>query len=140
MSDFNNWDEFTVLRKNTYAQKNKAEAKKNALKSGNYETVKKNVNPDGAKMYKLDNEEIGKIEKVNSNLGKVLLRARNEKGFTQKELAQKVGGGLNPKVIQDLENGKGKKDGALMVKIQRVLGVKLTGKSETWGTPLNKPK
>ena len=135
MSDFN-WDEFTILRKNMNKQRNKEEVKKKALMSGNYETVKKNTNTNSSKMYKLENEELGKIEKVNFNLGKILLRVRNEQHLSQKELAKKVGGGLNPKIIQEIESGKGKKDGSLMVKIQKALGVKLTGKPETWGSPL----
>jgi ribosome-binding protein aMBF1 (putative translation factor) len=121
-----------------YSQKNKVEAKKNAIKNGNFETVRKTSNPNGSKMYKLDNEEIGKIEKVSLKLGQIVLKARNGKGWSQKELAQKIGGGLNTKIIQEIENNTAKKDGALLVKIQRVLGVKLTGKPETWGQPLNK--
>ena len=138
MCDFNDWDKFTVLRKKLYSQKNKVEAKKNAIKNGNFETVRKTSNPNGSKMYKLDNEEIGKIEKVSLKLGQIVLKARNGKGWSQKELAQKIGGGLNTKIIQEIENNTAKKDGALLVKIQRVLGVKLTGKPETWGKPLNK--
>lgn len=138
MSDFNDWDKFTVLRKNMNSQKNKLEAKKNAMKNGNFETVRKTSNPNGSKMYKLDNEELGKIEKVSLKLGQIVRQARNSKGWSQKDLAQKVGGGLNPKIIQEIENNTAKKDGALLVKIQRALGVKITGKPETWGQPLNK--
>jgi len=140
MSDFNNWDEFTVLRKNLNLQKNKVESKKQALRNGNFETVKRNTDPNRAKLYKLDNEESGKIEKVNKQIGQIIQRARNEKGWSQKELAQKIGGGMNPKIIAEIENNKGQKDGSILVKIQRVIGVKITGKPETWGEPLNKKK
>ena len=89
MSDIN-WDEFTVLRKNINSKKNKEESKNKAIRSGNYSTVKKNKDTSGAKMYKLDNEEIGTISKIDIKLGLIIKKARNNLNIPQEQLAKNL--------------------------------------------------
>lgn len=51
-----------------------------------------------------------------------------EKSFTQKDLAQKVN--EKPSVIQDYESSKAIPNPQILGKLERILGVKLRGKSD----------
>jgi len=54
--------------------------------------------------------------------------------MTQTDLANKTSTKVN--VIQEFESGKAAPDNTLLLKIQKVLGVKLTGKESEIGTPI----
>ena len=61
---------------------------------------------------------------------------RREKELTQKELATKIN--EQPKIIADLEAGRGQPNQQTLAKIERILGVKLRGKDI--GQPLTMGK
>ena len=79
------------------------------------------------KLSKIENEtENFKIEKVSLNFKKELQKARLAKKMTQKDLATKLN--VLPKVINEYEAGKAIPNVQLIVKMDRVLGVKLPRK------------
>ncbi|XP_065205194.1 endothelial differentiation-related factor 1 [Planococcus citri] len=76
---------------------------------------------------KLDREtEELKHDKVTLDLGKCIQQARQNKGFSQKDLAAKIN--EKPQIIQDYEAGKGIPNQIVLGKLEKQLGVKLRGK------------
>ena len=67
------------------------------------------------------------MKKVDTNVGKAIQRARQEKKFTQKDLATKVN--EKPNVINDYEAGRAIPNQQVLGKLERALGVKLRGKN-----------
>lgn len=113
---------------------NKNVAKERALKklnktSGILETKKKNSG-DGGAMRKLEEDmDTLKVETVNKSISKVIREQRTKLGLKQKDLANKVN--VTPSVIQQYENGSIKSDIKVLIKLERVLKCKLTGKGFT---------
>lgn len=113
---------------------NKNVAKENALRklkktSGILEVKKKNSGDVGA-MRKLEEDmETLKVETVNKSISKVIREQRTKLGLKQKDLANKVN--VTPTVIQQYENGSIKSDIKVLLKLERVLKCKLTGKGFT---------
>eukprot|EP01048_Picozoa_sp_COSAG05_P002485 COSAG05_NODE_103_length_19033_cov_99.004278_6_plen_91_part_00 len=64
-------------------------------------------------------------EKVSQDLKVRIMKARQAKGMTQKELAQKIG--EKPQVINLMEAGKSVPNNQILGKMERALGVKLRG-------------
>lgn len=62
--------------------------------------------------------------KILKNLGISLKHLREQKGYTQEELAEKVG--IHPTYVGKLEAGKNNTNVIKLFKISRALGVKLT--------------
>ena len=52
-----------------------------------------------------------------------MIKARNAKGLTQKQLAQQLN--MQPQVINEYESGKAIPNNAVIAKIERALGAKL---------------
>jgi len=76
----------------------------------------------------LDNEtENLTHKKVSKNMGKVIAQGRQEKKMTQKELATKIN--EKPQVVQEYENGKAIPNSQVTNKIQKALGIYITGKN-----------
>ena len=73
-----------------------------------------------------DDDEIKKIKTVGLETGKQIQQARLAKKIKQKELAQRLN--VQVSIIQQYENGKAKYNGAMLTRIGKVLGVRLTGK------------
>ena len=113
---------------------NKNVAKENALRklkktSGILEVKKKNSGDAGA-MRKLEEDMDNlKVETVNKSISKVIREQRTKLGLKQKDLANKVN--VTPTVIQQYENGSIKSDIKVLLKLERVLKCKLTGKGFT---------
>ena len=113
---------------------NKKVAKERALKNlnktcGIFETKKKNSGDAGA-MRKLEEDmDTLKVETVNKSISKVIREQRTKLGLKQKDLANKVN--VTPSVIQQYENGSIKSDIKVLIKLERVLKCKLTGKGFT---------
>lgn len=111
----------------------KEQAKK-ALRTGKtpIETLKKfgaggNKNLSNQNMKKLEEDsENLKVETINKKLSQEIMKARTFKGWKQKDLATKVN--VLPSVVQKYENGQAIPDHNIILKLQKVLGVKLTGK------------
>nr|CAG4648999.1 EOG090X0ILG [Polyphemus pediculus] len=85
---------------------------------------------------KLDQEsEELKHDKIPLEIGKLIQKGRQDKGFTQKELATKIN--EKPQVITDYEAGRGVPNQTILGKIERAIGIKLRGKDK--GQPLEPP-
>lgn len=85
-------------------------------------------NPEGQRLTKLDNtDDIVAVKKVDVSVGKAISQARQEKKFTQKDLATKIN--EKPQVINDYEAGRAVPNQQLLGKLERALGVKLRGKN-----------
>jgi putative transcription factor len=101
----------------------------NAKKKRNGETETR-AKFDGSKssaMRKLDDAtEVSKPQRINPKIKETIMKARTAKGLTQKELAQRAQ--VQPTIVQQYETGKAKADVAVLRKMERILGVKLTGK------------
>lgn len=75
---------------------------------------------------KLDDEtEVLSHERVPSELRKNIMQARLDKKLTQAQLAQQIN--EKPQIIQEYESGKAIPNQQVIVKLERVLGVKLRG-------------
>lgn len=82
---------------------------------------------------KLDREtEELKHERVPLELGKAIMKGRNDKGLTQKDFATKICEKIQ--VVNEYENGKAVPNHAILAKMERVLEIKLRGKDR--GQPL----
>lgn len=110
------------------------EQAKRAIQTGRtpVETLKKfgaggNKNLSNQNMKKLDEDMDNlKVETVNKKISNEIIKARTAKKWKQKDLATKVN--VLPSVIQKYENGQAIPDHNIILKLQRVLGIKLTGK------------
>lgn len=78
------------------------------------------------KLQKVDNTEIDKIKTISLKASKVISKRRTELKLSQKQLAQQLN--LKPEIIVQYENGKAKPNQAIIVKLERILGVYLSGK------------
>lgn len=107
------------------AQEKAQKAKK---QSGAVEVKKKHVGD--AKMWKLENEMDNlKIETVSKSISKTIQSERLKKGLKQKDLANKIN--VTPNVIQQYESGSCQTDIKILLKLEKVLKCKLTGKGFT---------
>lgn len=101
------------------------EAKKK--RDGETETRAKFDGTKSSAMRKLDDAtDSAKPQRINPKIKETIIKARAAKKLTQKELAQKVQ--VQPNIIQQYESGKVKADVNVLRKMERILGVKLTGK------------
>jgi putative transcription factor len=81
---------------------------------------------EGQRFAKVDREnEVAPPPKLDMAVGKVIGRARLEKGLKQSELAQKVN--EKPNIIQDYEQGRVIPNQQILGKLERALGIKLRG-------------
>ena len=127
----NLWDEQTILRKKFRSTADKKVEKKNALRTGNYDTVKKvNYNSN---LNKLDNTEIEKVKTVGTKRGLLIRQARQllQGDKSQKALAKSIN--LDVNTLMKYENGTAIPDNKILIKLERKLNIKITGKEETWG-------
>tara|TARA_B100000795_G_C22794701_1_gene438747 strand:- start:1297 stop:1686 length:390 start_codon:yes stop_codon:yes gene_type:complete len=102
--------------------------KKKQEKNGNMETKKKHDNSKSLEMKKLnESNEAGEITKINTKVYQAIIKSRNAKGWKRKELAKKIS--VKTQVIESIETGKEKYDIKLIQKLERKLGIKLTGEA-----------
>jgi len=88
---------------------------------------KAHVDTEGQRLAKIDREnEVAPPAKLDMAVGKVISRARLEKGLKQADLAQKIN--EKPNTIQEYEQGRAIPNQQILGKMERVLGVKLRGK------------
>jgi len=136
------WDTVTYLRKkpqSTSALKTDKAVNQARRGGGEVETSKKfgaggNKQSGAAKnTATLDQEtEELKHDHVSRNFALALQKARNDKGFTQKDFATKIN--EKPQVVNEYEQGKAIPNQQIIGKMERALGVKLRGKD--MGKPL----
>ncbi len=103
------------------AKKKAEEAEKAVYNKGN-----NNINATVSGKKIKDDEEIPLLEKVGMDTGKIIMQARLAKNLKQTDLAKQLN--ITPDIIRDYENGSAPRNGALLNKMGKVLGVKLTGK------------
>ncbi|KAK4014918.1 endothelial differentiation-related factor 1 [Daphnia magna] len=85
---------------------------------------------------KLDQEsEELKHASLSMDVAKLIQKGRQDKGFTQKDLATKIN--EKPQIITDYEAGRGIPNQQILGKIERAIGIKLRGKDK--GQPLEPP-
>ncbi|KAJ1663957.1 multiprotein-bridging factor 1 [Coemansia sp. RSA 1813] len=85
------------------------------------------VDTDHRRIAHLDrSDDVKPPPKVDRSVGLAIMKARMDKGLTQKELAAKI----NEKdtVIRECEGARATKNQQVLAKLERVLGVKLRGK------------
>jgi putative transcription factor len=66
------------------------------------------------------------VEHVELSLQRKIQQARQDKGWTQKDLAQRIN--EKAQVVNDYESGRAIPNNAVLAKMERALGVKLRGK------------
>lgn len=102
-----------------------------------YGSTNTKSNPEGQRLTKLDDtDDVVAVKKVDTNVGKVISKARQDKSMTQKDLATKIN--EKPQVINDYESGRAQPNQQVLGKMERALGIKLRGKQI--GEPLFKKK
>lgn len=103
-------------------------AKKLRRKEG-VSDVKRKYTGD-SKMRKLEEDMDNlKVETVNKSISKTIREQRTKLGLKQKDLANKIN--VTPTVIQQYENGSSQTDIKILVKLEKALKCKLTGKGFT---------
>ncbi|CDR40711.1 CYFA0S05e03576g1_1 [Cyberlindnera fabianii] len=102
-----------------------------------YGSANKAADVEGQRLTMIDrSDDIIAPKKVDASVGKAIQKARNEKKWTQKDLATRVN--EKPNVINDYEAGRAIPQQQVLGKLERNLGVKLRGKNI--GEPLHGPK
>jgi ribosome-binding protein aMBF1 (putative translation factor) len=94
-------------------------------RDGKTETKEKYDSTKSHEMRKLEENEIGKITKINSKVYQAIIKGRAAKGWNRKQLASQIA--VKPQIIDEVETGKAKYDIKLIQKLERKLGIKLTG-------------
>jgi putative transcription factor len=119
--DFNDYETLIIRGKN-------AAIEKKLRREGKTESKAKNSNIDNVhKMRKIDQStDVEKIEKINQKVSKAIINGRTSKKMNRKQLALTIQ--ENVKVVEEYETGKAIPNIKIINKIQRALGVKLTGK------------
>ena len=127
--EYQEYHEKTIILRKQYDGKL---AKKEALRSGNTEIIKKNknknnevVNPNFKKID--ESNDAGKHNTISNNIRILIIKGRNNKGWTQKILANSIN--VKPSVINDYESGKAIPNNQILGKLERKLGIKLRGKN-----------
>jgi len=116
----NHYDPETVILRGKGAS-----IKTQQKRDGNTVTVEKYDASKSHEMRKLEENEIGKITKINPTVYLAVIKGRTAKGWNRKQLASQIA--VKPQVIDDVETGKAKYDIKLIQKLERKLGIKLTG-------------
>tara|TARA_Y100000591_G_scaffold172787_2_gene149216 strand:+ start:6963 stop:7310 length:348 start_codon:yes stop_codon:yes gene_type:complete len=75
---------------------------------------------------KLDEEELPKLNLVGKDIGMKISQARLAKGYKQKDVAKYMN--MDASLYQKYENGTAPRNGQVLNKLGKYLGVKLTGK------------
>ena len=103
-----------------------AHIKKQKERSGEKTTQKKFDATHSNAMRKLDeNGETFKVDKVNPKVVKAIIAGRTAKNWKRKDLAMRTQ--LTESIITEYETGKAKPNIGQIKKMERALGVKLTG-------------
>ena len=129
------WDNVVILRKKKISGKERKNEKNEniALVQGRGITTKvkdvKNTNTlQTVDFRKLDdNTDAGKHKKVELTVGRAIMKGRNAKKLSQKDLAQRIN--EKPNVINNYEQSKAIPNHQILMKMQKVLGIKLVGKN-----------
>jgi len=95
--------------------------------NGQMETRQKHRSADAVRQNKLENAtDVAKQMTINPDIKNRMIQARTVQKIKQIDLAKKIN--VPHHVIQTYENGKATADISILIKLQRVLNIKLTGK------------
>ena len=118
---------------NTIVLRNKkAKTKAQSQRDGQTESQKKfgaggNRTLPTTNMKKLDEDtESTKVDRIDKKVSKRIVDARVAKKLKQTDLAKQIN--ILPSLLQKYENGSAIPDISIILKLQKKLGVKLTGK------------
>jgi ribosome-binding protein aMBF1 (putative translation factor) len=103
-----NWETYIVHCKDTKKDKKDTDSKKQISKTQKIENMEK--------------EDNLKHKKIDKELSKKIQQMRLSKGWTQKQLAQKIN--VNPIIINEIESGKALYNGQHIGKLKRLLNIK----------------
>lgn len=122
MSSINtqDWEPVVIRKKQTSASKNRAPG---TFQSELKHNSGKNAQHPKDDVRKYDGDDIPKIKKVSTSLKTNLINARQAKGWTQKELAQRVN--EKPSVISQYESGQAIPNNGIINKLEKALGSKI---------------
>lgn len=82
------------------------------------------------KLHKIENEtENMKVEKINKSISQEIRNNRTKMNLKQKDLANRIN--MPVQIIQQYENGSSQTDIKILLKLEKVLRCKLTGKGFT---------
>lgn len=110
------------------------EQKKKDLRSGNFETVKKQTHT-GINLKKLDDDTGDySITKTDRNLNQIIQQSRTKLNISQKNMAKKLN--IDNGTYNKYESGALKIDIKHLLKMQKILKVKLTGNKSVWGNSI----
>merc|ERR1711934_62458 len=142
-SKFNMWNSNTTADSVTYLSK-RPQTKKQATSAGAVNAAMRAGTAVATKTYngggntqragdrnaaKLDAEtEDFTIKKVSKSMGKWIAQGRQAKGMKQKDLATKIN--EKPQVINEYESGKAIPNSQIINKIQKALGIYISGKNQ----------
>lgn len=99
----------------------------NAKKTSTKVLNKKIVNKNNVNTKKInEDDELPKTDKVGRDTGLKIQKARLAKGFNQKMISNKMN--MDTTTYQKYENGTAVRNGSILNKLGKLLGVKLTGK------------
>ena len=125
------WDKVTYLTKSSHKknQNREKESLLNNQRNGNTVSIKK-IHYGSSVQKKLDDYtgEGGYMKKVDTNIRQKILKARNAKGLSQKQLANSIN--EKQSLIAQYENGTAIPSTDILVKLGKKLGVKLTGRKK----------
>merc|ERR1712183_821904 len=94
-----------------------------AVYKGTSNTTYHGASHDGKKYAQIMESEDTSVQTVGHDVKIAIQKARQAKGWNQKQLAQEIG--VKPDIIRDYECGKAIPDNALIAKIEKKTGVKL---------------
>ena len=119
--DFNDYETTIIRGKNAAVQQKQR-------REGKTESKAKNSNSEiGHRMRKIDlATDVEKIQKVSQKVSKAIIDGRTVKKMNRKQLASAIQ--ENVKIVEEYETGKAIPNIKIINKLQRALGVKLTGK------------
>tara|TARA_B100002051_G_scaffold276042_1_gene322250 strand:+ start:2687 stop:3028 length:342 start_codon:yes stop_codon:yes gene_type:complete len=104
-----NWETFIIHCKDNKKDKKNEGPKKQLSKTQKIENMEK--------------EDNLKHKKIDKELSKKIQQMRLSKGWTQKQLAQKIN--VNQSVINEIESGKALYNGQHIGKLKRLLNIKM---------------
>ncbi|KAH9589437.1 Cro/C1-type helix-turn-helix domain [Trypanosoma melophagium] len=106
------------------------------LKKEHFRANAQKVGP-GANAKKLDEDnETLKVKRVDNSLRIAIQKARQSKGWTQQELAQRIAERVG--VVTEYENGKAVPEERVLVKMEKAFGIHLRGVKA--GQPFGHPQ
>ncbi len=130
MSSINtqDWEPVVIRKKKSTVKKDSTIQSIQNGKPINYKlknNAGKNTQHPSSDARKYDGDEIPRIKKVSTSLKTNLINARQSKGWTQKELAQRIN--EKPNVISQYESGQAIPNNTVINKLEKALGTKIRG-------------